>query len=510
MTKYIFVTGGVVSGLGKGITASSIALLLKARGYKVFMQKFDPYINSNPGLMSPFQHGEVFVTADGSESDLDLGHYERFIDEELNYSSSISMGKIYSRIIEKEKKGLFNGKTIQVVPHITNEIKNSIYEVANSSKADFVITEIGGTIGDIESLAILESLRQIRLELGQEKTFFVHTTLIPYLFGSGELKTKPTQQSVIELRSLGIQPNMLVCRTPIILNNEIKDKLSLFCSIPKTNVINAIDSNNIYKIPINFYNQKIDSILLDYFNLKHNKIDLEKWENLIAKVDSLEKSLNIAIIGELVELHDAYLSVNEALKHAGYKLGYKINTKWINPKEFTNTNLNNISGIVIPYGDIKYKTEFKGIIKHCKDNLIPFLGMDLGFYMAIIESLDMNSKELFTTTNEKNKLNKNLKIGSYETLLNKDSFIYNIYNNDLIKERHRHSLEFNLKYKDSLEKKYNIAGIDPINKFINIIELKNHPFFVACIFRPEFSSRPTNPHPLFIGFVNATKNSLKK
>ena len=341
MTKYVFVTGGVVSGIGKGIAASSIALLLKSRGYKVFMQKYDPYINVDPGLMSPLQHGEVFVTADGSETDLDLGHYERFIDEELNYSSSISTGKIFSAVIEKERQGKYQGGTVQIVPHVTDEIKHRIYEAATSSKADIVITEIGGTVGDIESQAILEALRQIRYELGTNSTIFVHMTLIPYLFGSGELKTKPTQHSVIDLRRLGIQPDIILCRSPSLLSDEMKQKISLFCSLPKNRVLEAVDAKDVYKIPINFYNQQIDELILNQFNLPLKPINLTKWNNLITKVQNLNKEIEIAIIGSYVELNDAYLSVKEALNHAGYHYGTKINIIWLNPLE-----LNNITKII--------------------------------------------------------------------------------------------------------------------------------------------------------------------
>jgi len=329
MAKFVFVTGGVVSGLGKVITASSIALLLKKRGYKVFMQKFDPYINVDPGTMSPYQHGEVFVTADGSETDLDLGHYERFIDEELNYTSSISSGKIYSSVIEKERRGDYLGGTVQIVPHITNEIKNKVYEAASTSKADIVITEIGGTIGDIESLSFIESLRQIRNELGRENTLFVHTTLIPYIFGSNELKTKPTQHSVIELRGLGIQPDIIVCRTPLPLGDDIINKLSLYCSLDKERIIEAIDVKNIYQIPIKFHEQNIDEIILKQFGLNVNKINLTEWETLIKNVEGLKDEVEIALVGKYVELHDAYLSVNESLKHAGYAHGIKVVTRWV-------------------------------------------------------------------------------------------------------------------------------------------------------------------------------------
>lgn len=304
MTKYVFVTGGVVSGLGKGITAASIALLLKSRGFNVFMQKFDPYINVDPGTMSPYQHGEVFVTSDGSETDLDLGHYERFIDTDLNYSSSVSMGRIYSRVIEKERRGDYLGGTVQIVPHVTNEIKKSIFE-SSSTSADFVITEIGGTVGDIEGAAILEALRQIKYEK-KDETFFVHTTLIPYIFGSDELKTKPTQQSVIELRRLGIQVDALVCRTPMSLDDEIREKLSLFSSIPVTNIIEAVDVKNIYEIPLNFYDQGIDSTILKHFNMEERTIDLAEWKSLVARVNSLDSVTSIAIVGKYVSLHDAY------------------------------------------------------------------------------------------------------------------------------------------------------------------------------------------------------------
>ena len=329
MTKYIFVTGGVVSGLGKGITASSLALLLKSRGYKVFMQKFDPYINVDPGTMSPYQHGEVFVTADGTETDLDLGHYERFIDEELNYTSNITTGKIYKTVIDKERKGDYLGATVQIVPHITNEIKNKVYEAANTSKADIVITEIGGTIGDIESQSFIEALRQIRNELGKKNTLFVHATLVPYIYGSYELKTKPTQHSVIELRGMGIQPDIIVTRSPIPLNENQKSKLSLYCSIPKENVIESLDVKNIYQIPINYYEQKMDEIVLKQFELPLNKSNLKEWKKLVNITNNLKNEVEISLVGKYVELHDAYISVTESLKHAGYKYNTKIIINWI-------------------------------------------------------------------------------------------------------------------------------------------------------------------------------------
>lgn len=511
MAKYVFVTGGVVSGIGKGIAASSIALLLKSRGYKIFMQKFDPYINVDPGLMSPLQHGEVYITADGSETDLDLGHYERFIDEELNYSSSISNGKVYSKVLENERKGKYGGKTVQIIPHITGEIKRQIFEGALSSEADIIITEIGGTIGDIESGAIIEALRQIRYELGQEATLFVHTTLIPSLFGSGELKTKPTQHTVMELRSLGIQPDIILCRTPVVLNEEIKEKISLFCSIPKNNVLNAIDAKIIYEIPLNFHKEKIDELILNQFNLPLKEINLTKWETLLNNVDNLKKEVNIAIIGKYIALPDAYLSVKEALNHAGYELGTKIKIKWINHKEIKDNIeilLKEIDGIVIPYGPLDLN--LINFVKHIRLNNIPFLGLDLGFQIAILEYAtnvcNLNNDDIITNINDyKTKHNiPKKRIGNYNCLIKENTIAYNLYQTNSILERHRHTLEFNLKYKEILEEnKLIFSGLDKQTNLVEIMELNNHPYFIACQFRAEFKSRPTKAHPLFLGLITA-------
>ena len=391
MAKYVFVTGGVVSGLGKGITASSLAMLLKSRGYKVFMQKFDPYINVDPGTMSPFQHGEVFVTADGSETDLDLGHYERFIDEELNYTSNITTGKIYSSVIEKERRGDYLGATVQIVPHITNEIKNKVYEAGHTSGADIVFTEIGGTIGDIESVAFIEALRQIRNELGKEQTFFVHATLVPFIYGSDELKTKPTQHSVIELRGMGIQPDMIVTRSSVTLDDQLKNKIALYCSIPKENIIDSVDVKNIYQIPINYYTQKADEIILNQFGMKPAKANLGVWEKLIKTVDNLKQETEIALVGKYVELHDAYLSVAESLTHAGYKYNTKIKIKWVDSEKLENeTDLKkvfkNSKGIIVPGGFGSRGIE--GMIKsiqYARVNDIPFLGICLGMQLSVIE-----------------------------------------------------------------------------------------------------------------------------
>lgn len=533
MTKYVFVTGGVVSGLGKGITASSIALLLKSRGYKVFMQKFDPYINVDPGTMSPIQHGEVFVTADGSETDLDLGHYERFIDEELNYSSSVTTGKIYSSVIEKERRGDYLGGTVQIVPHVTNEIKSKVYEASSSSGADIVITEIGGTVGDIESLAFIEALRQIRYELGYNNTFFVHTTLIPYIFGSGELKTKPTQHSVIELRSLGIQPDALVCRTPLELTNDIRRKLSLYCSIPIENVIEAIDVKNIYQIPLNFLKQSIDERILLHFGLPIGKINIESWKKLVTTVENLNDEVEIALVGKYVELHDAYLSVMEALKHAGYKHHVKIKINWVDSEELENKNnlksiFKNSKGILVPGGFGMRGVEGKiKAIKYARENNIPFLGICFGLQLAIIEfarnvceikeaystEFDENCPEPIIDLMEEQKsivnMGSTLRLGNYKCKITKNTLAYKTYKQEMILERHRHRYEFNNQYKELLKSKGMVfSGINEESNLVEIIELPSHPHFIACQFHPEFKSRPTRCHPLFDSFIKASVDSL--
>ncbi|MCI9233884.1 MAG: CTP synthase [Bacilli bacterium] len=530
MTKYVFVTGGVVSGLGKGITASSLGLLLKSRGYKVFMQKFDPYMNVDPGTMSPYQHGEVYVTADGSETDLDLGHYERFIDEELNYTSNITNGKVYASVIEKERHGDYLGATVQIIPHITNEIKHKVYEAATTSNADIVITEIGGTIGDIESQTFIEALRQIQYELGRESTFFVHTTLIPYIFGSGELKTKPTQKSVIELRSMGIRPDALVCRAPYHLENNIKEKLSLFCNVPVENVIEAIDVNNIYQIPLNFYEQKIDEIVLKQFGLPIKKANLKHWQDLVHTVENLEQEIEIALVGKYVELHDAYLSVAESLKHAGYQYKTKININWIDSESLEDSEkdlkavFKNSKGIIVP-GGFGYRG-IEGKIKaitYARENNIPFLGICLGMQLAVIEfarnvcglteASSTEFKENCSTPiidlmrDQKSVVNMGgtLRLGNYACHLMKDSLAYQSYKTESILERHRHRYEFNNAYKETLEKYGMIfSGVNEASNLVEIVELPKHKHFIACQFHPEFKSRPTRPHPLFDSFIKAS------
>ena len=530
MTKYVFVTGGVVSGLGKGITASSLALLLKARGYKVFMQKFDPYINVDPGTMNPIQHGEVFVTYDGCETDLDLGHYERFIDEELNYTSNITSGKIYSSVIEKERRGDYLGATVQMVPHVTNEIKNKVYEAGNVTGADIVITEIGGTVGDIESQAMIEALRQIQYEKGTENTFFVHCTLIPYIYGSNELKTKPTQNSVRDLRNMGIRPDALVCRAPFETGENIKKKLSLFCSVPEENVIDSVDVKNIYEIPINYHKQGFDEIVLRQLKLPVKKANLKYWEELIKTVDNLQNEVEIALVGKYVELHDAYISVAEALKHAGYKYNTKVNINWVDSEELEKDNVKlkevfkNSKGILVPGGFGTRGTNGKiKAINYARTNKIPFLGICLGMQLAVIEFAqnvlnleDATSTEfdptcknpvidLMADQKSVSNMGGTLRLGNYECTLVPNTLASKIYKTEKILERHRHRYEFNNKYREELEKNgMVISGINEANNLVEIIELKDHPHFIASQFHPEFKSRPTRPHPLFDSFVKAS------
>ena len=528
MAKFVFVTGGVVSGLGKGITASSIALLLKSRGYKVFMQKFDPYINVDPGTMNPIQHGEVFVTYDGCETDLDLGHYERFIDEELNYTSNITNGKIFKSVIEKERRGDYLGATVQMVPHITNEIKNKVYEAGATSDADIVITEIGGTVGDIESQTMIEALRQIAYEKGKENTFFAHCTLVPYIYGSDELKTKPTQNSVRDLRNMGIQPNALVCRVPFPTGDLIKRKLSLFCSLPSENIIDSVDVKNLYEIPINYYNQKFDEIILKSFGLEVKKANIKYWTDLIDRVNNLEKETEIALVGKYVDLHDAYISVVESLKHAGYKYNTKINIKWVNSEELEKDIdlkeiFKNTKGIIVPggFGSRGIEGKIKAI-NYARCNKIPFLGICLGMQLAVIEfarnvlNLDATSTEFDTTTSNPvidlmadqksiSNMGGTLRLGNYECSIVKDTLASKLYKSDKILERHRHRYEFNNAYREELSKNgLIISGINEINNLVEIVELKDHPYFIACQFHPEFKSRPTRPHPLFDGFIKAS------
>ena len=526
MAKYIFVTGGVVSSLGKGIVASSLGRLLKNRGLKVFMQKFDPYINIDPGTMSPYHHGEVNVTVDGAETDLDLGHYERFIDEDLTKESCVTSGKIYQAVINKERSGDYLGKTVQVIPHITNEIKARLLSAATTSKADVIITEIGGTVGDIESLPFLEAIRQWRRDVGYNNTFYVHTTLIPFVKAASELKTKPTQHSVKELRSLGIQPDMLVLRSEVDINDELREKISSFCDVDKKAVVVSKDVKILYEVANNLYNQGADQYICDFFRLETEAPNMIEWNNLIRTIKKLSGEVNIALVGKYVQLQDAYLSINEALKHAGYRYGKKININWILADDVTEDNVENYlkdcDGILVPGGFGPRGIDGKiQAIKFARENNIPFLGICLGMQLATIEFArnvlgisDADSTELCENTTNPIidylpdqytgiNLGGTLRLGAYDCLLKENTKAFEAYKQTVIKERHRHRYEFNNKYLDRIQNAGMIvSGINPETGLVEIVELKNHPWFIACQFHPEFSSRPNRAHALFSEFIH--------
>ena len=527
MSKYIFVTGGVVSGLGKGITAASLGLLLKSRGLKVFVQKFDPYLNVDPGTMSPLQHGEVFVTADGTETDLDLGHYERFIDTELNKSSSITTGKIYTEVLNRERRGDYLGGTVQVIPHVTNLIKEKVFEAAKVSKADIIITEIGGTVGDIESLPYLETARQVRHELGRENVMFIHATLVPHLETSHELKTKPTQHSVKELRSIGIQPDMIICRASKHIGEDIKNKVALFCDVEKQSVIEAIDAEILYEIPINLKAQKIDEIVLKQFNLQAGEADLKEWTDLINNIKNSKDEIKVALVGKYVSLHDAYLSVTEALSHAGYKYNTKIKVNWIDAQKVNDNNadelLKSADAIIVPGGFGGRGTEGKiSTIKYARENKVPFLGLCLGmqlmaveFARNVIKLADANSLEwaetcqspIISLLNDQKELTYKggtMRLGNYPMKLVKGTKTFEQYQVETVNERHRHRYEFNNSFREIFTKHgMTFAGLSPDNSLVEVLELKDHPWFVATQAHPEFKSRPIRPHPLFLGLIKA-------
>ncbi len=526
-TKFIFVTGGVVSSIGKGITAASLGRLLKNRGLKVFMQKFDPYINVDPGTMSPYQHGEVFVTDDGAETDLDLGHYERFIDENLSINSSITMGKIYSSVIEKERRGDYLGATVQVIPHITNEIKSRLEAAAKESLADVIITEVGGTVGDIESLPFLEAIRQARRDYGYQNTMYIHNTLIPYLETSGELKTKPTQHSVKELRSLGITPDVIVLRTQKEITNSMREKIALFCDVRKEAVIQALDAKILYEVALELKKQNLDDLVCEHLMLETRESDMTEWVALIDRIKSLSSTIDIALVGKYVSLHDAYLSVSEALKHAGYHHKTIVKIHWINSGEVTEENvealLGKMKGIVVPGGFGHRGIDGKIItIKYAREHKVPFLGLCLGMQLSIVEFASnvchlegANSTEFNPQTPhnvidylpeqyEGINMGGTMRLGLYDCAVEKNSIAYSAYGQENIKERHRHRYEFNNSYKATLEKcGMRFSGINPQTGLCEIIELKNHPWFVATQFHPEFLSRPQRPHPLFRDFIQA-------
>jgi len=539
MARYIFVTGGVVSSLGKGLSSASLAYLLQSRGYKVRIRKLDPYLNVDPGTMSPFQHGEVFVTDDGAETDLDLGHYERFSGISAKKSDNITTGQIYSDVLKKERKGKYLGKTVQVIPHITDRIKEFIK--SDIKNEDFVICEIGGTVGDIESLPFVEAIRQFANDIGKKNTLFIHLTLVPFMKASDEIKTKPTQHSVKELRSIGIQPDIIICRCEKNIPLDQKKKISLFCNVDIKNVIQTIDVKTIYEAPISFNKENLDKQVLNYFKIKSKKnVNLNPWKKITKIVLSTKKNVNIGIIGKYVNLKDAYKSLDEALVHGGIHNNLKVNLVRIEsdnlkPSEIKN-KLKGVSGILIPGGFGKRGTEGKiEAIKYARKNKIPFLGICFGMQMAIIEfarnilkikkasSSELNSKcvpvvglihewkkDGKTIKGTNKELGGTMRLGSYPAELLNNSLIRNIYRSKIITERHRHRYEVNMNYKDQFEKKGLLfSGNSPDKSLPEIIELKNHPWFIGVQFHPEFKSRPLAPHPLFSSFIKAAKNHKK-
>jgi len=540
MARYIFVTGGVVSSLGKGLSSASLAYLLQSRGYKVRIRKLDPYLNVDPGTMSPFQHGEVFVTDDGAETDLDLGHYERFSGISAKQTDNITTGKIYSDVLKRERQGKYLGKTVQVIPHITNRIKEFIDN--DVAKEDFVICEIGGTVGDIESLPFLEAIRQFSNEQGRKNTLFIHLTLVPYMKASDEIKTKPTQHSVKELRSIGIQPDIIICRSERTIPFDQKKKISLFCNVDIEDVIETVDVKTIYEAPISFNKQKLDERVLKFFKIKSKKkVNLNPWKKITKLVLNTKNKVNIAIIGKYVELKDAYKSLDEALTHGGIYNNLKVNlirieSDNLKPNEIKN-KLKDISGILIPGGFGKRGTEGKiAAINYARKNKVPFFGICFGMQMAIIEfarnklniknatssEFDPSKASVVGLMSEWTKDGKTMKgtdkdlggtmrLGSYEARLKKDTKVSKIYNSFKINERHRHRYEVNINYKKDFESKGMIfSGLSPDSKLPEIIELKDHPWFIGVQFHPEFKSRPLTPHPLFSSFIKAAKNNSKK
>ena len=533
-TKYIFVTGGVVSGLGKGITAASLGRLLKNRGYKVTIQKFDPYINVDPGTMNPYEHGEVFVTDDGAETDLDLGHYERFINENLTQNSSVTMGKIYSSVIEKERKGEYLGKTVQVIPHITNEIKDRIYGFENTD-TDIVITEIGGTVGDIEGLSIIEAIRQVGLEKNPEDVIYIHVTLLPYIFGSNEIKSKPTQHSVKELQSFGIKPDILVCRTEQDIPESIREKLALFCNVRKTSVIQNKTADCLYAVPLMLEEEGLAREVCNHLKLDKYIPNNTKWEEMIEHIRKIddEKNVNIAIVGKYIKLEDSYISVIESLYHAGFANNVKVKVDLVDSETITSENvkekLSKYDGIVVPGGfgsrGIEGKIE---TIKYVRENKVPFLGICLGMQMAVVEfarnvlglkdahsaELDENTKNpvihIMEEQKEIDKKGGTMRLGAYPCTIKERSLANKLYGEKEISERHRHRFEYNNDYRERLEQAgLKVSGTSPDGLLVEIVEIEDHPYFIAGQFHPELKSRPNKPAPLFVGLVEAAKKRKK-
>ena len=525
--KYVFVTGGVVSGLGKGITAASLGRLLKARGYKVTMQKFDPYINIDPGTMNPIQHGEVFVTDDGAETDLDLGHYERFIDESLTKNSKVTTGKIYWSVLQKERRGDFGGGTVQVIPHITNEIKSRFHRDFTSDETSIAIIEVGGTVGDIESQPFLESIRQFQHDVGHENAILIHVTLIPYLRASGEMKTKPTQASVKELQGMGIQPDVIVCRSELPLDNGIKDKIALFCNVPSDHVLQNLDVEYLYEAPLAMEKEHLAQVVCDCLKLDCPEPDLEDWKAMVNALRHPTKEVNIALVGKYIQLHDAYISVVEALKHGGIAQHATVNIKWVDSELLNNSNveevLGDMDGILVPggFGDRGIEGKITAI-EFARIRKIPFLGLCLGMQLSVVEFArhvvgynDAHSIELDPNTTHPviallpeqdgiEDIGGTLRLGSYPCVLDKSSLAYKLYGEETIHERHRHRYEFNNDYRKVLtENGMMLSGISPDGRIVEMVELPDHPFFIGTQAHPELKSRPNRPHPLFRGFVEA-------
>ncbi|MGK7952704.1 MAG: CTP synthase [Xenococcaceae cyanobacterium] len=527
MAKFVFITGGVVSSIGKGIVAASLGRLLKSRDYSVSILKLDPYINVDPGTMSPFQHGEVFVTDDGAETDLDLGHYERFTDTSMSRLNSVTTGSIYQAVINKERRGDYQGGTVQVIPHITNEIKERIHRVARNTSSDIVITEIGGTVGDIESLPFLEAIRQFRKDVGRNNVVYMHVTLIPWISAAGEMKTKPTQHSVKELRSIGIQPDVLVCRSDRPLKAGIKEKISEFCDVPVESVVTSRDANSIYEVPLILEKEGLAQQTLELLQLEQREPNLEGWRNLVKRMNLPRKQINIAIVGKYVQLTDAYLSVVEALEHAAIATDSEVKLCWINAEDIeahgARKYLAKVSGVIVPGGFGVRGVDGKVMaIEYARQQRVPFLGLCLGMQCSVIEWArnvahleDANSSEfapdspnpvinLLPEQHDVVDLGGTMRLGLYPCRLQKDTLAFSLYQQEVVYERHRHRYEFNNAFRNLLlETGYQISGTSPDSRLVEIIELKEHPFFIATQFHPEFRSRPSTPHPLFLGFVKA-------
>ncbi|MDB9303058.1 CTP synthase [Nodularia spumigena CS-591/12] len=530
MTKFIFVTGGVVSSIGKGIVAASLGRLLKSRDYSVSILKLDPYINIDPGTMSPFQHGEVFVTEDGAETDLDLGHYERFTDTSMSRLNSVTTGSIYQAVINKERRGDYNGGTVQVIPHITNEIKERILRVAENTNPSVLITEIGGTVGDIESLPFLEAIRQLRKEVGRQNVLYMHVTLIPWIASAGEMKTKPTQHSVKELRSIGIQPDILVCRCDRAIPLGLKRKLSEFCDVPQECVITAQDASSIYEVPLIVEREGLAEQALDLLQMEQRQPNLVQWQTMVERLYSPKYTVEIAIVGKYVRLSDAYLSVVEALRHAAISTYGDLRLRWVNSEDLENesdeTYLAGVDGILVPGGfGIRGVDGKIAAIKYARDRQIPFLGLCLGMQCSVIEwarnvqglngansaEFDPETKypviNLLPEQQDVVDLGGTMRLGLYPCHLLPNTLAANLYQQEVVDERHRHRYEFNNNYRNLLlESGYVISGTSPDGRLVEIVEFPQHPFFLACQFHPEFHSRPSTPHPLFKGFMEASIN----